>query len=184
MTQIIIRAVPERAEFIDYLKGHLPQARWCMDQTRNAFDTFASALAMAGDSACVHMEEDAILTVGFQEKVDAEIALRPDRVIQFFSMRGADLTEGSRWDRSFLAAVCFYLPAGYSRSLLDYAKTWAGRSQHPTGLDLTVSDFLRARKEPYWITCPSLVQHRVARSVIDSRRSSKRQSKTFRDPMP
>ena len=38
------------------------------------------------------------------------------------------------------------------------------------------------RKLAYWIHVPSLVQHRVAVSMIDSRRSSKRQSKTFIDP--
>jgi hypothetical protein len=33
--RIIIRAVKERAEFIDYLQKHLPNAEWYFDKTKN-----------------------------------------------------------------------------------------------------------------------------------------------------
>jgi hypothetical protein len=46
--RIIIRAVKERAEFIDYLQKHLPNAEWCFDKTKNAMDTFLDAMQMAG----------------------------------------------------------------------------------------------------------------------------------------
>ena len=51
--------------------------------------------------------------------------------------------------------------------------------EHPNGTDAMVRDFLKDRKEKYWIHCPSLVDHRQGKSVIDPRRSSKRQSFTF-----
>ena len=46
--RIIIRAVRDRAPYIDYLTERLPAAEWCFDQKRNAMDTFLRALDMAG----------------------------------------------------------------------------------------------------------------------------------------
>lgn len=177
---MIIRAVlPERAAFVDYLKGVLPEAQFCIDKTRNAMDTFLSALDMAGDGPALHMEEDVLIGRDFRQQVQAAIQARPLNVIQFFSMRQADLTIGSRWDRNFMCAVCFYLPPGYSKAIRAYHRVWPGKVQHPTGTDSMVCDWLKERKEKHWINVPSLVEHRVAKSVIDPRRSSKRQSKTF-----
>jgi hypothetical protein len=180
MPPMIIRAVlPERAEFVDYLKDELPEAQFCIDQTRNAMDTFLSALEMAGEGPALHMEEDCLIGRNFRQGVLAAIKERPFSVIQFFSMRKADLEVGSRWDRSFMCAVCFYLPPGYSKAIRNYHHVWPGKVQHPTGTDSMVCDWLKMRGEKHWINVPSLVEHRVAKSVIDPRRSSKRQSKTF-----
>ena len=179
MTRIIIRAVKERANYVDYLTENIPDAEICWDKERNAMSTFLDALRMAGDDPVVHMEEDALLAKDFRNRLEAEIAKQPERVIQFFSMRKGDLEVGSRWDGSFLMGQCFYLPAGYSRLLLNFYSIWKEREQHPTGLDTMVGHFLKKRKEKYWIHVPNLVDHRVGKSQIDPRRSSKRVSKTF-----
>lgn len=177
--RIIIRAVRERAEFIAYLQRELPSAEWCFDERRDAMDTFLRALNMAGDDPVVHMEEDVILCKGFLEKLEREIAARPENVVQFFSMRKADLEIGSRWDNNFLMGQCFYLPRGVSRAIYDFHTLWPGKTIHPTGLDNMVSDWLKSRKEKYWIHVPSLVDHRVTKSAINPKRSTKRQSLTF-----
>lgn len=184
MTPIIIRAVPDRAEYIAYLRKHLPMAVWCFDKTRNAMDTFLSAMEMAGEGAAVHMEEDILLSEDFADGLAAGIAGHPASVVQFFSMRSADETAGSRWDRNFCMNQCFYLPAGYSKFIAEYYPEWPKRQEHPTGYDILINDWLRTRREAYWLHVPSLVQHRVCRSVISPRRSSKRQSKTFRSALP
>jgi GR25 family glycosyltransferase involved in LPS biosynthesis len=142
------------------------------------------ALLMAGDDAAVHMEDDVILVDGFRQALEQEIDQRPGKVIQFFSMRQADIEVGSRWDGNFIANLCFYLPATYSRQLHSYALTWPGRVKDPTGTDLAIRDFLKWRRESYWIRVPNLVDHRIAKSLIDRRRSSKRQSKSFVNPAP
>jgi hypothetical protein len=185
MTRIIIKAVPSRQWMVDYLVSRIPHAEVCMDRNRDAFDTFNRALAMAGEDAAVHMEEDVILTRDFLTKIESVIAARPNTFIQFFSMRGADLTVGSRWDRDFLMNQCFYAPPGYSRAILEYYPSWSEKwlAAHPNGTDLMVRHFLKSRRERYWIHVPSLVDHRIARSEIDHRRSSRRQSLTFTDPM-
>jgi hypothetical protein len=177
--RIIIRAVAERAAMVDYLLSELPDAEVVWDVTRNALDTFLEALRRAGNEPAVHMEDDTLLTSNFRQKLTAAIEERPAVISQFFSMRKDDLTVGSRWDKNFLMGQCFYMPATYSHQLLDYSARWPGRAKHPTGLDTMLSDWLKERHESYWIHIPSLVEHRQVKSAIDSRRSSKRQSKTF-----
>jgi hypothetical protein len=179
MTRIIIRAVRERQPYVDYLMENLPDAEVCWDTTRNAMNTFLDALRMAGDDPVIHMEDDAVLAENFRERVQAEIAKRPNTVIQFFSMRKDDIEVGCRMDGNFLAAVCFYFPAGYSKELLAYFPIWGNRKIHPTGLDTMIGDWLKKRKERYWIVVPNLANHQIGKSAIDSRRSSKRVSKTF-----
>ena len=178
--RIIIRAVRDRAPYIDYLTERLPAAEWCFDQKRNAMDTFLRALDMAGNDPVVHMEDDTLLTDGFLPALRAAIAERPGRVIQFFSMRKADLSIGSRWDGDFMMGQCFYLPAGYSAALREYWPRWPGKIEHPTGLDTMVCDWLKSRREKYWLHVPSLVDHRDCKSLINPRRSTKRQSLTFK----
>lgn len=185
MTRIIIRAVPERAGCVAYLRRHLPDAEWCFDKTHNAMDTFLAALDMAADGPAVHMEEDVILTTGFLEKLEAAVAERPAALIQFFSRRVKDRTAGSRWERKrFTNNQCFYLPAGYSRLIRDYASTWPRHDTCPDGYDILMDDWLHLRREPHWIHVPSLVDHREGRSMISRIRSTKRRSLTFGSPLP
>lgn len=179
MTRVIIRAVKERQPYLDYLLDELPDAEVCYDTTRNAMNTFLDAVDLAGKDGVLYLEDDVILADQFRNRVESAISEMPQNVIQFFSMRKADLEIGSRWDNNFLMAQCFYFPPGLSAELAKYAKTWAGYSEHPTGLDTMICDFLRALKLKYWIHIPNLVDHRVGKSIIDPRRSSKRVSKTF-----
>lgn len=183
MTRMIIRAVRDRTNYIDYLKEKLPNAEWCFDEKRNAMDTFLKALRMANNEATIHMEEDIILTDNFVAKIEAEIAKNPDKVIQFFSMRKADLVIGSRWDGNFIMAQCFYLPAGYTQEIIDFYPHWSSlksNAKYPTGLDIMVGDYLKKTKQHYWIHVPNLVDHRVGTSAINIRRPKNRISKTFK----
>ena len=180
MTRMIIRAVRDRAEFITYLRAKLPWAEFCFDRKRDAMDTFLLALDMAGTDPVIHAEDDIVVCDDFKVRCEAVIAANPDTVIQFFSMRKADLTQGTRMDKNFMMGQCFYLPAGYSTQLLSYYPKWPAKEKHPTGLDVMVADWLKSRRQEHLIHVPSLVDHRVCRSVIDHRRSSKRQSFTFK----
>lgn len=181
MVKILIRAVKERGEFIDYLKKHLPQAEWCFDEKQDAMHTFIKGMRMAGDEPCIHMEEDIILTRDFVKKANKVITQKPFSLIQFFSMRKDDIRIGSRWDGKFMMNQCHYNPPYYSNLIADYWERWTKKIDDPMGYDLMMQEFLRERKEKYWISVPSLVDHRVAKSMIDPRRSSKRQSLTFQD---
>lgn len=171
-------------KWVEYLLRRLPDARVVWDRHSNAMETFLRALEAAGDAAALHMEDDALLTRDFVRKVEAVLEPRREIPVQFFSLPRKRDALGSRLEpgRSFCMGQCFYLPAGMSRELLDYAPTWPRRTEHPTGLDLMVADFLRERRLQYWLHMPSLVQHRRLPSLIDPRRSTVRQSKSFVDP--
>jgi hypothetical protein len=179
--RIIIRAVKERGEYIDYLKNYLPTAEWCFDEKKDAMHTFLKGMKMAGNDACIHMEEDIILTKNFLEKAKKVIVQKPFTLIQFFSMRKADLEIGSRWDNTFMMNQCHYNPPNFSRYFLEYWEHWEDRVKEPYGYDTMMQSFLRKNKIKYWISVPSLVDHRIAKSMIDPRRSSKRQSLTFEE---
>lgn len=191
MVRMIIRGVPDRTEHINYLKRVLPEAEWCMDK-RYHLDidnkikstlNFIDALMIAGNEPCLHLEEDVIITNNFVEKINKAISERPNELIQFFSMRKADIEIGSRYDNNFMMNQCFYLPSGYGLLIAQYYNTWHRKDEFPGGYDMMMNDWLKTRKEKYWIHVPSLVEHRVAQSVADKRRSKNRQSKTFIDPV-
>ena len=179
---IIIRAVKKLIE-INYIKKHLPYAEILFDSTNNAMDTFLKALETAKNMPCLHMEKDIYITKNFKEKVEVAIVKRPNEAIQFFSMRSADKTIGSRYDygRTFMVNQCFYLPAGYSKMISDFYPEWPKKEIHKTGYDILIADFLKSRKEKYFISVPSLVQHRVGKSLINPKRSAFRQSLTFKE---
>ena len=53
-------------------------------------------------------------------------------------------------------------------------------SHNAHGVDLLIQDYLKLTKQKYYIHVPSLVDHRIYKSAIDPRRSTKRQSLTYR----
>lgn len=178
---IIVRTCPGREEYARYVTTLLPDALVSMDRAKNAMSNFIQSLKMAGEGAALQLEDDLELTTGFRAKVNSAINCNPGSVIQFFSRKKDDLTVGTRWltGATFMGALCFYLPPGYSSALVAYYPTWRRRVEHPSGTDLMVADFLKDRKERYLTIVPNLVEHLVGVSSIDSRRSSKRQSLTY-----
>lgn len=180
-TRLIIMGMQERMGFVNYLTDRLPHAEVCWDKIHCALDTFHRALEMAGDDPVIIMEDDIQITQNFVDKSEAVIAEHRDELIQFFSMRKADLDIGSRYDNNYLMNQCFYLPSGHAKKIREFSLGWEEHKNHRAGTDSAVCAFLKSRKEKYWIHCPSLVNHRVAKSMIDPRRSSKRQSLTFTD---
>lgn len=183
MVRILIMTVlPDRQEYYEYLKQRLPSAEFIFDEDRNAMSTFKKLLKHAGNDPVLIMEDDVILTENFKEKVEEQIKLRPNQPIQFFSRRKKDETEGSRNETgsSFVYNLCFYVPQDFASRLLEYHDRWPRLKEHQTGNDLMVADFLVSNKIKYYVHVPSLVQHRIGTSSIDSRRAKKRISQTFK----
>lgn len=176
---------PGREPFRDYLIERISGLAVVTDTLRSGRDTFREALRQANGDATLYLQDDVILTRGFRDKAEALIKQYGNhRIHQFFSMRRADLSVGTRREpgRTFMMAQCFYLPAGYSEFLLNFSYVWPGLAKHGCAIDTMIADFLKARRDHYWIHVPSLVQHRACVSMIDPRRSRSRQSKTFIDP--
>lgn len=177
-----MRTCAGREHYASHVQEQLPEVEVCFDDRGGAMQCFLKSLEMAGDDAVVNMEDDIVLASNFKVRVEAEVANRPNDVIQFFSMRKKDLTIGSRWDagKSYLMAQCTYFPPKMSKGILAFARKYENINHKSHPLDSMVADYLHAVKRRYWIHCPSLVDHRVGKSMIDPRRAStNRQSFTF-----
>jgi len=179
LMKIIMRTTLER-DIFEYDK--IPGILYSKIEKHDAYENFQNALLMAGNDPALHLEDDIIFNSGFIVDVNKIIGEHKASVIQFFSMRGDDLTIGTRYINGarFIAALCFYLPIGMSADILNYSYTWERREEHPTGSDLMVADYLKKEKIKYLNICPNLVDHKVAKSLINSKRSSKRVSLTFK----
>lgn len=176
--KFVVRNAGERS--VEHLKQEIPELIVIRNGI-NAMEAFVDALDAVGDDAAVHLEDDIELCNDFYEKIQKIISEHPDEVIQFFSMRKEDLTVGTRMitGSRFLMGQCFYLPKGMSKKILAYKYTWKRIKEHPTGLDTMVADYLKDNKLSYLNIVPNLVDHLPVKSLINPRRSSKRQSFTF-----
>lgn len=182
--QVVIRAVPERIYIVKEIKNNIPEAIPIFDKYRDAMETSLRALAEVGDSATIQMEDDVVLTSNFLDKANAIIKTVKenygDILIQFFSMREADIEIGSRLEagRGFSSTCCTYYPKGMAKDILKWVET-IDLPSYQTATDWIVRDYLQSKKLKYWISIPSLVEHMELKSAINPRRSSKRHSKTF-----
>jgi hypothetical protein len=184
---VIIRAVPwdnQRAANAHRLK-RATGGRIVWDTRHDSYDTMLCALrfvAAGTPEPAIHLEDDIILTSDWRAKIEAVIAERPDRLIQFFSRRKADETIGSRNcpGRDFLWATCFYVPERMAVPLLDFMATWPGRRLPPTTeMDCAIAAYLASERESYYLHVPSLVQHHHWPSAVRRGRSTNRQSATY-----
>jgi len=180
--RVHIVGISQRAPYLEYLRKHLPGAYFYIDMG-NAMEAFLASLRAAGDDPIIGMEDDAILCKDFLTKATACIEQHPNDVINFFSRRQDDLTIGSRYvpGSNFIAAICAYYPPGIAREIVNYYPRWERAEEHPTGVDYLVADYLKSIKKRVYIPIPNLVDHRIGKSAIDPRRSSKRVSLTFID---
>lgn len=158
------------------------------DQHQDPRETWTRALSTAVDHpdtdrhGALFLEDDVELHPEFTTLAAKAISERPHEVIQFFSIRRSDAEKGSRRmkGRTYLMNQCHYLPAGVPRMLHTFAQTWPGwETDHPSGLDTCLQEFLHTRGMSYWLHVPSLVQHQPWTSEINPRRARTRQSHTY-----
>lgn len=148
-----------------------------------AWFNYQRSWLLAGDDSCVQMDDDIILTNDFKTKILDAIAMYPNYVIQFFSMRIKDLTIGTRIEHgsTFMMQQCYYLPKGIAKGIYEYSKKFYFRTEHthcPT--DICIAEYFKKHDMNYIIWCPNLVDHIGVQSKINKKRTSKRQSKTFK----
>ena len=184
--QYIVRAVESRLDHVGGYGAQIPEVKVLVDRQRKIIGHFIKALAEAGNDACVQMEDDVVLCDNFKERIETEIAKHPEALIQFFSMRKKDIDIGSRWDNNFINLQCFYLPPTYARQICEWfpRTPWDYSQDEIDGADSMMDDWLKSRKEKYWICVPNLVNHVIGSSVIDKRRFKNRVSKTFKKEAP
>ena len=177
----VVRAVPERKQFVDEILEQIPEAIVYYDEFRDPMKSYLHVCRniIAGRPA-VLLEDDIVLTSDFKEKIESVIAMYPDTLINFFSL-SKKLTE-PHWKkgREYCMNQCEYFPMGFSLKVAESYKDWAQKDagKNPNAYDFLVG-YAWGSNNPYLVWCPSLVQHREVKSIINPRRSSKRQSVTF-----
>ena len=180
--KFIMTAVEERREWVEEITAQIPGCTVVWDEDRIPYNTFLRALATAGESAVVMIQDDIILTSNFLEKIDAVIQSKPIFVIHFFSRRKDDIRIGSRWlpPNKCVDHQCIYYPPGYAALMHAEQPPYEQAPEHQrTWHDLIPHDFLVRRNEKFWVHCPNLVDHRVGVSAIDPKRKNSRKSYTF-----
>lgn len=176
----VVRTTADGGISIKPLRDAIQNLAVMVDTQHDPIGNFLRALGYS-DNPCVYLEDDIILCDNFYQRITSIIEEHPDDVIQFFSMRKDDLTIGTRYinGSKYLMNQCFYLPAGMGKKVIEFRKEHY-RDYGIGGTDSLLRDYLAFNRIKYLNIVPNLVDHMVARSRIDPRRSSKRQSFTFR----
>ena len=155
------------------------------DKGYGAIPTFIKCMCN-DDNNLLYFEDDVILCHNFEEKIKKAIEeLGDDKVIQFFTLKKSINETSLKTGSTYCQNQCFYMPSKMRLELVKYFNEVWSKSQcfkdNPTAMDYLVRDFLKDNKYKYWIHIPCLVQHIEGKSVIDPRRSSKRQCVNFED---
>lgn len=175
----VVRAVEEREPFVAEILKQIPDAVVYYDEFRDPMKSYLHVCKdiIAGQPA-VLLEDDIVLTSNFKKKAEAVIAEYPDTLINFFSLSKKYQTPHWKKGREYCMNQCEYFPKGFSLKVVESYETWPLREKEPNAYDFLVG-YAWGSNKPYFVWCPSLVQHRVVKSIIDPHRSSKRQSVTF-----
>lgn len=149
-----------------------------------AIPTFLKCLCN-DENDLLYLEDDVILCKDFEnelEKVFSELG--KDNLIQLFSLKKVIIKTTLMNGSTYCGNVGFFIPKEMRLELVKYFNEVWSKSQcfkdNPTAMDYLVRDFLKDNKYKYWLVVPNLIQHQEGKSVIDPRRSSKRQSLYFK----
>lgn len=177
----VIRAVKERKEYVDEILKQIPEAIVYYDEFGDAMKSYLHVCKniIKGQPA-VLLEDDIILTSDFKNKVEAVIEKYPKILINFFSLSKTKLEPHFKKGREYCMNQCEYFPEGFSLKVVEAYETWPQRETEPNAYDYLVG-YAWGNSNPYLVWCPSLVQHRQVKSIINPKRSTKRQSVTFKE---
>jgi len=175
----IVQKVPSRDT--SHLEAAIPYLITVIEREGDPVKGFDQVLLKARDCSFVRLEDDIDLCDGFVEKIESAINLHPDKIISFFTLRKKIDRPTMFKGRNFCMFQCTYFPQGMARKIHGYylQDIWPKKENNPKDPDSFLSDFLRETGTDYMIWHPSLVQHHECKSIIDPKRSSKRQSVSY-----
>ena len=178
--KIIMRTTGDRD--VSEYNEKIPGLILSIIEERNGYKNFQNGMLLAGDEPALHLEDDIILCKNFMKRIMTVINAREKDVIQFFTgTRSDDLSKGTRYvnGSDFLWTQCFYLPAGMSAKILKFSDVYYDKDDPEMGFDSMVAEYMKSYKIKYLRVCPSLVQHKIGKSLINPRRNPNRISKHF-----
>jgi GR25 family glycosyltransferase involved in LPS biosynthesis len=177
----VVRAVKERKPFVNEILEQIPEAIVYYDEFGDAMKSYLHVCQdIVKGQPAVLLEDDIVLTSDFKAKIEAVISEYPEILINFFSLSKKHTAPHFKKGREYCMNQCEYFPAGFSEKVVKAYQDWPLREKEPNAYDFLVG-YAWGYNKPYLVWCPSLVQHRQVKSIIDPRRSSKRQSITFKE---
>lgn len=198
--KFIVTTCKGREECVDYLSHQIPNLIVNKDDfdfpgifKSTAWFNYRRSFQLAGNEACLMMEDDIVLCQNFVSKALSEIEKDPFNIITFFSMKKKDAELGTRYmpGKTFMMMQCVYYPAEFSRFFVDYMDLWYKKRVDDPSLqkhfhcpiDIVVAEYLNYCKVNYKIVVPNLVQHLGLKSEINPKRNPGRYSTTYKhDP--
>lgn len=178
----VIRAVREREQYVQEALKQIPDAVvYYDDKYHDAMRSYLHVCRdIVGDQPAVLLEDDIILTSNFREKCESVINRYPEILINFFSLSKKHAAPYFNKGRQYCMNQCEYFPRGFGSKVARSYESWPLRDSEPNAYDYLVR-YAWGYNKLYLVWVPSLVQHRSVKSVIDPKRSSKRQSITFQE---
>lgn len=177
----VVRAVESRRMYVEEILKQIPEAVVYYDEHGDAMQSYLHVCRdIIKDKPAVLLEDDIILTSNFKQKIESVISEYPEILINFFSLSKKRQKPHFKVGREYCMNQCEYFPAGFAEKVVRAYETWPLKEKEPNAYDFLVG-YAWGYNKPYLVWCPSLVQHRQVKSIINPKRSSKRQSITFEE---
>ena len=177
----VVRAVESRKPFVEEILKQIPDAIVYYDEFHDPMKSYLHVCKnIVNGQPAVLLEDDIILTSNFKQKIESVIDICPDMLINFFSLSKKYTEPHTKKGREYCMNQCEYFPEDFSLKVVEAYENWPLKEKEPTAYDFLVG-YAWGSNRDYLVWCPSLVQHRQVKSIIDPRRSSKIQSITFKE---
>ena len=168
---IRIMACKEREEYVNNiissLEGKDVEVIW--DEKKDACDTLCRTLN--SNEAMLVLEDDTELCKDFYEKAMAEIEVRPDAFIMFYSFWAWEMNEPKRkeewkpYDKDWVYTQAYYVPAGIWEELAELLKD--DYNANHCRYSIWINKFLVNKWIERYLVYPSLVQHISKSSLLE-----------------
>lgn len=180
--KFILRTTAFGGRDISEIKKVIPNLIVITDYNRDAMGNFLNAMRYT-DAPAIHLEDDIELCDDFMSKIKHAVSEYPNQIINFFSLRKKDYELQRPYEElgsKFMMNQCNYIPAGFGKQIADFYEVWERKTEHPTGYDILMADWMKSKKMKYIQWFPHLVNHLECKSLINPKRSSKRTDTNFK----
>jgi len=184
---ISVMAHPSREKFIPYLKEKLGDIPVSMDNGIGIWENCKNAWRLHDKTADYHVviQDDAIIGKDFYNKAIKEISEHPGKAFSFYFGNRKTLEESAKraeqnngiemgWI-SWGVAIC--LPIKIIPDMIQYCDKLPLRLKKHD--DTMIANFLRYKKITTWYPIPSLVDHRLEKSLVETDKSKGRKAYKF-----
>lgn len=175
-----------REEMVEYLLDKLGDVPVLYDEGQGIWANRVQA-TMAYDPNATHhlvLQDDAILCHDFVNEVQQLIDKKPNHAFSLYfgdrvrtRQTALDNLDAGGWEQCWFSwGLAIVLPVPIIESAIAYGERQTDISAHD---DTRLARFMKSRQHPVWYPLPSLVDHRVSKSLMENSEGSKRVAVKF-----